>query len=132
MPALIRKVHEAQIAGAPSVTVWGTGTPRREFLHVNDLADAAVFLMREYDSPEIVNVGTGVDISIRELMEMICRVAGYRGEIVFDSSRPDGTPRKLLDVSKLTALGWKPSVALEDGVLDTWQWYRQHAAVTCP
>jgi GDP-L-fucose synthase len=99
---------------------------------VNDLADAAVFLMREYDSPEIVNVGTGVDISIRELMEMICRVAGYRGEIVFDSSRPDGTPRKLLDVSKLTALGWKPSVALEDGVLDTWQWYRQHAAVTCP
>ncbi len=131
MPALVRKVHEAQIAGAPSVTVWGTGTPRREFLHVNDLADAAVFLMREYDSPEIVNVGTGVDISIRELMEMICRVAGYRGEIVFDSSRPDGTPRKLLDVSKLTALGWKPSVALEDGVLDTWQWYRQHAAVTC-
>jgi GDP-L-fucose synthase len=131
MPALIRKVHEAQIAGAPSVTVWGTGAPRREFLHVNDLADAAVFLMREYDSPEIVNVGTGVDISIRELVEMICRVAGYRGGIVFDSSRPDGTPRKLLDVSKLTALGWKPSVVLEDGVRDTWQWYQQHAAVTC-
>ena len=123
MPALIRKVHEAQIAGAHSVTVWGTGAPRREFLHVNDLADAAVFLMREYDSPEIVNVGTGVDIGIRELMEMVCRVAGYRGEIVFDSSRPDG--------SKLTALGWKPSVVLEDGVRDTWQWYQQHAAVTC-
>jgi GDP-L-fucose synthase len=131
MPALIRKVHEAQIAGAPSVTVWGTGAPRREFLHVNDLADAAVFLMRGYDSPEIVNVGTGMDISIRELVEMICRVAGYRGGIVFDSSRPDGTPRKLLDVSKLTALGWKPSVSLEDGVRDTWQWYQQHAIVAC-
>ena len=132
MPALIRKVHEAQIASAPSVTVWGTGAPRREFLHVNDLADAAVFLMREYDSPEIVNVGTGADISIRELVEMICRVAGYRGGIVFDSSRPDGTPRKLLDVSKLTKMGWKPSVALNDGVRDTWQWYQQHAVVTCP
>jgi GDP-L-fucose synthase len=131
MPALIRKVHEAQITGAPSVTVWGTGAPRRELLHVNDLADAAVFLMREYDSPEIINVGTGMDISIRELMEMICRVAGYRGEIVFDSSRPDGTPRKLLDVSKLAAMGWKPSMALEDGVRDTWQWYQQHAIVTC-
>jgi GDP-L-fucose synthase len=132
MPALIRKVHEAQIASAPSVTVWGTGAPRREFLHVNDLADAAVFLMREYDSPEIVNVGTGADISIRELVEMICRVAGYRGGILFDSSRPDGTPRKLLDVSKLTKMGWKPSVALNDGVRDTWQWYQQHAVVTCP
>ena len=130
LPALIRKVHEAHSSGAPQVTVWGTGAPRREFLHVDDLADAAVFLMQGYDSPEIVNVGTGVDISIRELVELVCRIAGYRGEIVFDSSRPDGTPRKLLDVSKLSALGWKPSVALENGIRQTWDWYRQHAPTT--
>jgi GDP-L-fucose synthase len=127
LPALIRKVHDAHTAGHPSVTVWGTGTPRREFLHVDDLAAAAVFLMRGYDSPEIVNVGTGMDVSIRELVEMVCRVVGYRGEIVFDTTKPDGTPRKLLDVSKLTSLGWKPSVALEDGIRLTYLWYQQHA-----
>ncbi len=131
LPALIRKVHEAHSAGEPRVTVWGTGTPRREFLHVDDLADAAVFLMQGYDSPEIVNVGTGVDITIRELVEMVCRIVGYRGEIVFDPSRPDGTPRKLLDVSKLAALGWKPSIGLEDGIRETYRWYQQNAVATC-
>jgi GDP-L-fucose synthase len=131
LPALIRKVHEAHTSGQPNVTVWGTGTPRREFLHVDDLAAAAVFLMQNYDSPEIVNVGTGVDVTIRELVELVCRIVGYRGEIVFDSTRPDGTPRKLLDVSKLTALGWQPAIALEDGIRQTYQWYQQHAAVAC-
>jgi len=98
---------------------------------VDDLADAAVFLMQGYDSPEIVNVGTGVDITIRELVEMVCRIVGYRGEIVFDPSRPDGTPRKLLDVSKLAALGWKPSIGLEDGIRETYRWYQQNAVATC-
>jgi GDP-L-fucose synthase len=113
------------------VTLWGTGKPRREFLHVDDLARAAVFLMNAYDSPEIINVGAGEDLSIRELAEMVCRVIGFRGEIVYDSSRPDGTPRKLLDVSRLRALGWKPSIALEDGIRQTWQWYREHALAGC-
>ena len=126
LPALIRKVHEAHSAGLPEVTVWGTGTPRREFLHVDDLAAAAVFLMRNYDSPEIVNVGTGVDVSIRELVELVCRIVGYRGGIVFDASRPDGTPRKLLDVSRLTGLGWKPTIALDEGIRQTYLWFQQH------
>ncbi|HTP88835.1 MAG TPA: GDP-L-fucose synthase [Bryobacteraceae bacterium] len=127
LPALIRKVHDARTTGAPSVTVWGTGTPRREFLHVDDLAAAAVFLMQHYESPEIVNVGTGADVSIRELVEMVCRVVGYRGQVVYDTSRPDGTPRKLLDISRLTALGWKPAIGLEDGIRQTYLWYQQHA-----
>jgi GDP-L-fucose synthase len=130
LPALIRKVHEAHTAGDPHVMVWGTGAPRREFLHVDDLADAAVFLMQGYNSPEIVNVGTGVDITIRELVELVCRIVGYRGEIVFDSTRPDGTPRKLLDVSKLAALSWQPAIALEDGIRQTYLWYQQHAVAT--
>jgi len=127
LPALIRKVHDARTTGAPSVTVWGTGTPRREFLHVDDLAAAAVFLMQHYESPEIVNVGTGADVSISELVEMVCRVVGYRGQVVYDTSRPDGTPRKLLDISRLTALGWKPAIGLEDGIRQTYLWYQQHA-----
>ncbi len=131
LPALIRKVHEAHSSGEPQVTVWGTGTPRREFLHVDDLAGAAVFLMQGYESPEIINVGTGEDITIRNLVELVCRIIGYGGEIVFDSTRPDGTPRKLLDVSKLTALGWRPAIALEDGIRQTYLWYQQHAVATC-
>ena len=123
LPALIRKFHEARLDASPQVVVWGTGTPRREFLHVDDLADAAVFLMLNYDDGEIVNVGTGVDATIRELAEMVARAADYKGEIVFDTSKPDGTPRKLLDVSKLTGLGWKSSVALEDGIARTYEWY---------
>ncbi len=130
LPALIRKLHEAHSSGEPRVMVWGTGAPRREFLHVDDLADAAVFLMQGYNSPEIVNVGTGVDITIRELVELVCRIVGYSGEIVFDSTRPDGTPRKLLDVSKLAALGWKPAIAIEEGIRQTYLWYQQHAVAT--
>jgi GDP-L-fucose synthase len=128
LPALIRKTHEALRAGAPEIVVWGSGTPRREFLHVDDLADAAVFLMIEYDSAEIINVGTGIDVTIRELAEMIGRAAGYTGSIAFDSSKPDGTPRKLLDVSRLTALGWKPKIALADGIAQTWRWYLENVA----
>ncbi len=128
LPALIRKTHEALRADAPEIVVWGSGTPRREFLHVDDLADAAVFLMREYDAGEIVNVGTGTDVTIRELAEMIARAAGYTGRIAFDASKPDGTPRKLLDIGRLAALGWKPKVALADGIAETWRWYVENVA----
>ncbi|MDP2300419.1 MAG: NAD-dependent epimerase/dehydratase family protein, partial [Actinomycetota bacterium] len=127
LPALIRKIHEAHAAGEPTVTVWGTGTPRREFLHVDDLADAAVFLMERYESDEIVNVGTGTDVSIGELATLIAEVVGYTGEIVYDTSKPDGTPRKLLDVSRLAALGWRPSIALREGVEQTYRWYVEYA-----
>ena len=128
LPALIRKTHEALRAGSPEIVVWGSGTPHREFLHVDDLADAAVFLMLRYDAGEIINVGTGTDVTIRELAEMIRRAAGYTGRIAFDSSKPDGTPRKLLDVGRLTALGWKPKVALADGIAETWRWYIENVA----
>jgi GDP-L-fucose synthase len=128
LPALIRKTHEALRTGAPEIVVWGSGKPRREFLHVDDLAEAAVFLMLEYDSGEIINVGTGTDVTIRELAEMIARAAGYAGRIAFDASKPDGTPRKLLDVSRLKALGWKPKVALADGIAGTWRWYLENVA----
>ncbi len=123
LPALIRKFHEAKVSGAPSVTIWGTGTPRREFLHVDDLADALVFLMRKYDDEQIINVGTGEDIKICELCEMVRDVVGYRGGIVFDTTMPDGTPRKTLDVSRLRALGWKPKMPLRQGVESTYRWY---------
>ncbi|MHA3775323.1 GDP-L-fucose synthase family protein [Verrucomicrobiota bacterium sgz303538] len=125
LPALLRKIHEAKESGAPEVVVWGTGTPRREFLHVDDLAGACRFLIENYDSPEIVNVGCGEDISIRELAELICDVVGFKGELVFDTSKPDGTPRKLLDVSRLQALGWKPRIPLREGVAQTYSWYLQ-------
>ena len=128
LPALLRKFHEAAAAGATDVTVWGTGTPRREFLHVDDLADAALFLMLHYESPEILNVGTGEDLTIRELAEMMARVSGFRGRLVFDDSKPDGTPRKVLDVSRIHALGWKALIALEPGIAETYKWYlRSHA-----
>jgi len=123
LPALIRKFHEAKEAQAEVVTVWGTGSPRREFLHVDDLADACVYLMQTYSSAEIVNVGWGKDISIAELAGMIRGVVGFAGEIVFDESKPDGTPRKLLDTSRLTELGWRPSISLEDGIASTYDWY---------
>jgi len=123
LPALLRKAHEARANNAPEMIVWGSGTPRREFLHVNDLAEAAVFLMLHYDEAEIINVGTGTDISIRELAELISRVAGYQGRLAFDASKPDGPPRKLLDVSRLQALGWKPRIGLEEGVAQTFQWF---------
>lgn len=116
LPALIRKIHEAKVDGSPSVEVWGTGSPRREFLHVDDLADACLFLMRRYDGGEIVNIGVGEDLSIRELALMIKGIVGYAGELAFDGSKPDGTPQKLLDVTKLHAMGWKAEVSLADGI----------------
>jgi GDP-L-fucose synthase len=123
LPALMRKFHEAKEANASNVTVWGTGTPRREFLHVDDLADACVYLMQNYSSPEIVNVGWGKDISIAELAEMIGGVVGFDGALEFDKSKPDGTPRKLLDTARLSELGWQPSISLEKGIRETYEWY---------
>ena len=128
LPALIRKFHEAKVAGTKSVTVWGSGTPRREFLHVDDLADACVFLMQNYSAPEIVNVGWGQDVSILELAELVKDVAGYEGDIELDTSKPDGTPRKLLDTSRLSSLGWKPSIGLEEGIRGTHVWYTTHVS----
>jgi GDP-L-fucose synthase len=123
VPALINNFHDAVKRGAPEVTIWGTGTPRREFLHVDDLADAALFLMLNYDDEPIVNVGVGKDISIRELAELIGEVTGYRGRLIFDTSKPDGTPRKLLDVSRLTDMGWQSSIPLREGLQQTYRWY---------
>ena len=128
LPALMRKFHAAKVAGADEVTVWGTGKPRREFLHVDDLADACLFLMGNYSSAEIVNVGWGRDISISELAELIAEVAGFKGKIIYDTSKPDGTPRKLLDTSRLAALGWQPSITLRDGIGSTYAWYLENAA----
>lgn len=126
LPALLRKVHEAKHRGDATVTVWGTGTPRREFLHVEDLASACRFLLENYDQPEFVNVGCGSDVTIRELIELICEVVGFKGELVFDSTKPDGTPRKLLDTSKLTNLGWSPQISLKAGIRGTYDWYCQN------
>lgn len=123
LPALIRKFHEARDSGAPSVEVWGSGTPKREFLHVDDLASACLYLMQNYSSPEIINIGWGEDISILELAELIRGVVGFEGQIVFDSTKPDGTPRKLLDTSRMQALGWKPSITLSVGLKDTYKWF---------
>lgn len=124
VPALIRKFHEAKVNGEDSVQVWGSGNPRREFLHVDDLADAAVYLMGNYSGEEIVNVGVGEDVSIRELAELVADVVGFEGELSFDVSKPDGTPRKLLDVSKLEGLGWSAKISLKDGLVDTYQWFK--------
>jgi GDP-L-fucose synthase len=126
LPALIRKCHEAKIAGAKTVEIWGTGQPRREFLHVDDMADAAVYLMKNYDSPEIINVGTGTDVSIRELAELVQRVVGFEGDLKFDTSKPDGTPRKLLDVSRLVQAGWQANIGLQDGIARTYEWFLSH------
>jgi GDP-L-fucose synthase len=123
VPALMRKMHEAKVGRAGEVTVWGSGTPRRELLHVDDLADAAVFLMQHEGGADVVNVGVGVDVTIRELAETIARVVGFEGKLVFDASKPDGTPRKLLDVSRLDVLGWKAKIGLEDGLRSTYAWY---------
>lgn len=126
LPALIRKFHEAKESNAPSVTVWGSGKPRREFLHVEDLADACLFLMDNYDSCEIINVGTGEDVSIGELAETIRDVTGFSGSIEYDTSKPDGTPRKLMDVSRLFSLGWRPRIGLHNGIESTYQWYLEN------
>ena len=123
LPALIRKVHEAKECGAKEVSVWGSGTPRREFLHVDDLADACFFLLENYSSPEIVNIGCGEDVSIKELAETVCEVLGFQGSLVFDASKPDGTPRKLMNVGRLLALGWKPRIGLKEGIRDAYEWF---------
>ena len=124
LPALIRKFHEAKERGEPEVVMWGTGKPRREFLHVDDLADACLFLMDNYSGEEPVNVGVGEDVSIKELADLICEVTGYSGEVSKDPDKPDGAPRKLLDVSKLNSLGWKASIPLREGVESTYDWFR--------
>jgi GDP-L-fucose synthase len=125
LPALIRKFHEAKVSGAPTVTLWGTGSPLREFLNVDDLASAAVFLMREYSSGEIINVGSGEEISIGALADLIREVVGFEGEIVYDRSKPDGSPRKLMDSGRLRAMEWKAGVSLRDGIARTYGWYRE-------
>lgn len=125
LPALIRRFDEAREQGCDSVTLWGTGTPRREFLHVDDLADAALFLMENYSSEEIINVGCGEDLTIAELARLVAEIVGYAGEIRFDPAMPDGTPRKLLDVSRLFALGWRPKIGLREGITESWRWWRE-------
>ena len=127
LAALLRKAHEAREKGAREIVVWGSGKPRREFLHVDDAAAACLFLLEKYDSAEIINVGCGQDISIRELAELICDVVGFQGDLVWDTSKPDGTPRKLLDVSRVHDLGWRHSIELREGITRTYQWFRQNA-----
>ena len=128
LPALIRRMHEARLAGAPSVTLWGTGSPRREFLHVDDLARACVHLLEGYDAPEPINVGVGDDVTIRSLAELVAEVVGYDGTLEWDTTRPDGTPRKLLDVSRITALGWQAEISLRDGIKATYAWFLENVA----
>ena len=125
LPALLRKFHEAKLAGAESVEVWGSGRPRREFLHVDDLADACLFLMQHHDSEQLINVGWGEDVSIAELAALIGQVVGFGGALRSDPAKPDGTPRKLLDTARLRALGWKPRIRLEDGIRSTYEWFLQ-------
>ncbi|MBM3795091.1 MAG: GDP-L-fucose synthase [Acidobacteria bacterium] len=127
LPAMIRKFHEARVSAAPFVTLWGSGTPRREFLHVDDLAGASVFLMRHYEDPAVINVGVGEDVAIAELAEIVRETVGYTGEIRYDRTKPDGTPRKLMDVGKLRGLGWQAKRGLRDGIADTYRWYTARA-----
>jgi GDP-L-fucose synthase len=128
LPALIRRFHEAKLRGDETLSIWGTGTPRREFLHVDDLADAVVYLLKTYEGESIVNIGWGEDVTIRELAELVMATSGYQGRLEFDASKPDGTPRKLLDTTRLTALGWRPKIALEAGIASTYAWFREHVA----
>ena len=124
LAALLRKAHEAKTRNAKELTVWGTGEPRREFLHVDDLVAACLLLLEKYDSPEIINIGSGEDVTIRELAKLICEVVGFDGELVWDNTKPDGTPRKLLDATRIRALGWKPVIPLRDGIARTYEWFR--------
>ena len=128
VPALILKAHAAKLAGAKSIEVWGSGAPKREFLHVDDLADALVYLMANYSQEETINVGTGEDVTIRELAEKVCRAVGFKGGLDFDTSKPDGTPRKLLDVARINALGWKAKTGLDQGLADAYAWYLANVA----
>ena len=128
LPAMIRRLHEAKVAGAPAVTMWGSGTPRREFLHVDDLARACVALLEHYDDERIINIGVGADTTVAELAELVARVVGYDGALTWDTSKPDGTPQKLLDVSRINALGWEAQIGLEEGVRSTYDWYQRQLA----
>jgi len=127
LPALLRKADDAKRAGAAAITVWGTGTPRREFLHVDDLADAVVFVTENYSQEEHINIGTGEDVSIRDLARLVCDVVGFRGEIEFDAGKPDGTPLKCSDVSRLRGLGWSPTIDLRTGLEKTYRWFLENA-----
>ena len=126
LPALIRKFHEAKIANSKTVTVWGSGTPRREFLHVDDLAEACLFLMRNYENEDFINIGAGKDITILELAHLVKGITGFAGDLEMDKSKPDGTPRKLLDTSRIRDLGWQPRISLEDGIRQTYEWYKEY------
>jgi len=126
LPALIRKFHEAKEEGKPSVEVWGTGTPLREFLHVDDMADACIFLMENYNGEEHVNIGTGEEVSIKQLAETVKEIIGYKGQLLFNSDKPDGTPRKLTDITKLHELGWKHSINLKEGIEDSYKWFKEN------
>jgi GDP-L-fucose synthase len=128
IPAMLRKMHDAMLRDEPEVVLWGTGTPRREFLHVDDLADALLFLMREYSGESHVNVGVGTDLTIRELAETVQAIVGYRGRLVFDTTRPDGTPRKLVDTQMINAMGWHPRIPLPEGLRDAYRWFVAHYA----
>lgn len=128
LPALMRRLHTAAVEGANEVVIWGSGRPRREFLHVDDLARASLYLLENYDSPDTINVGVGTDVSIRELAELIAETVGYSGALTQDETKPDGTPRKLLDVSRLNDLGWNAEIELRDGVAETYEWYLGHLA----
>ena len=127
LPALMRKVHEAKLAGAPSVTIWGSGTPLREFLHADDCADGCVFLLEHYSGAEHVNVGSGEELTIADLAHLICEELGYQGTLQFDTTKPDGTPRKLMSSERLAAMGWTRKIALRDGIRATYQWFLQNA-----
>ncbi len=129
LPALLRKAHEAKLNRSTELAIWGTGNPRREFMHVDDLADAAVFLMQHYNQSEIINIGTGTDVTIHDVAQIIQRITGWQGTLVFDASKPDGTPRKLLDVSRINALGWQARIGLEQGIASTYQWYLESQTV---
>jgi GDP-L-fucose synthase len=126
LPALIRRIHQAKLEGEARVAIWGSGTPRREFLHVDDLAEAVLYLLHCYDAEPIVNIGWGEDVTIRELAELIVSVTGYTGELIFDTTKPDGTPRKLLDVGRLNQLGWQPRISLRQGIEQTYAWFTEH------
>jgi len=126
LPALLRRCHEAVLTGASEVVAWGTGTPRREFLHVDDMAEACLHLLNHYDQDAIINIGSGEDISIKDVVALVCDVVGFRGAIRFDTSKPDGTPRKLLDGSRMSALGWRPRISLRQGIEATYRWFLEH------
>lgn len=126
LPALLRKMHEAKLSGAPTVSIWGSGAPLREFLHSDDLADACLFLLKHYSAPGPINIGSGLDISIKDLALLIQGIVGYEGDLAFDASKPDGTPRKLMDVSRLAAAGWQAKIGLREGIATTYQWFLEH------